>query len=351
MFRKELNYPLINFTLFMFLIFIGITNLQFIMKFFQNILSIFLPFLLGFIAAYAINPFVVFLEKKTSRSISIVLVIGGILFLLGFLIFTIFPILYQQIVGFTIQVLEVLNQLSKKIPISSSKLGVSFTHFFNQILQSVGSFTTDMTFQAFGGVFQGVSQFIIGFISFIYFLVYMKKIRAFFQEVLRIRHPKIYRYLLCLDFKMIQYVKSLGMMMLFQFLEYSFLFFLIGHPHFLVLGILIGLFTIIPYFGGLLASFIAIVSAFMISKNLFYATLFVCFVFPIVDEYLISPKIYGKTNQISPVVTILVFSVGGSVGGILGIILAIPVYVFIRTTIIFFLDDAKNGIQYMKNSL
>ena len=63
MFRKELNYPLINFTVFLLLVWIGITNIQSIMAFFLHILSILLPFLLGFIVAYAVNPFVVFLEK------------------------------------------------------------------------------------------------------------------------------------------------------------------------------------------------------------------------------------------------------------------------------------------------
>ena len=139
--------------------------------------------------------------------------------------------------------------------------------------------------------------------------------------------------------------------MFVQFIEYSLLFLIIGHPHWLVLGIVIGLFTAVPYVGGFVANGIAILTAFMISDSLFFATLFVCLFFPLVDEYFISPRIYGKSNDIHPVLTIFLLSIGGSIFGVLGIVLAIPVYLFIRTTISFFWFDVKNGARNIKDVL
>ena len=69
-------------------------NAQYIMHIFLNILSVLLPFVLGFIVSYAINPFVVFLEKKIPHSLAVVLVIFLLLLFLFFLIFTIFLIFY-----------------------------------------------------------------------------------------------------------------------------------------------------------------------------------------------------------------------------------------------------------------
>ena len=89
----------------------------------------------------------------------------------------------------------------------------------------------------------------------------------------------------------------------------------------------------------------------MISDSLFFATLFVCLFFPLVDEYFISPRIYGKSNDIHPVLTIFLLSIGGSIFGVLGIVLAIPVYLFIRTTILFFWFDVKNGARNIKDVL
>lgn len=89
---------------------------------------------------------------------------------------------------------------------------------------------------------------------------------------------------------MICYVKSLGLFMFIQFIEYSLLFLIIGHPYWLVLGILIGIFTVLPYIGGLLSNLIAITSAFMISKELFYLTLFVSFSFLLLMNILFLQK-------------------------------------------------------------
>lgn len=351
MFRKDLNYPLINFTVFLLLVWIGVTNIQSIMAFFFQILSILSPFLLGFIVAYAVNPFVVFFEKYVPRILAVFIVIVFLVFLLFLLGFTIFPILYHQLANFTIQLLQIVGNISQKFSVPSGQIEASLTQFFYQILENVGSFTTDKTFHLVGGVIQGIGQILIGCISFVYFLFYMKIIRQFFCTLLYDYHFKLYSYFSLLDCKMIQYVKGVGLLMFVQFIEYSFLFFLIGHPHWLVLGIIIGLFTAVPYIGGLIANTIALVTAFMISIPLFYATLFVCFFFPVVDEYFISPNIYGKSNDIHPAITILLLSIGGSIGGILGVVLAIPIYLFFRTTIIFFKEDMKKGVEAVKDVL
>ena len=351
LFRKELNYPLINFTVFLLLVWIGFTNIQSIMAFFVQILSILLPFLLGFIVAYAVNPFVVFLEKYVPRIFAVFIVIVFLIFLLLFLGFTIFPILYHQLANFVIQLLQIVSNISQKFSISSDKIEVLLAQFFYQILENIGTFTTNKTFYLVGGVIQSIGKMLVGCISFVYFLFYMKTIRQFFHTLLYRQHFKLYSYFSLLDGRMIRYVKGVVFLMFVQFVEYSVLFFLIGHPHWLILGIMIGLFTVIPYIGGLIATTIALVTAFMISMPLFYATLFVCLFFPVVDEYFISPKIYSKSNDIHPVITIFLLSVGGSIWGMFGIVLAIPVYLFLRTTILFFKDDMKKGVGTVKDVL
>ena len=336
----------------MILLCIGFMNAKQIMDIFMNILSVLLPFILGFIVAYAINPFVCLLEKKhIPRSIAVFIVVFFVLLLLGFLIFTLFPILYHQVVDFTIQLIQLVNHFSKHFQLPSGNLEVFITHLFNQVLQNMGTLTTATTVNFFGTFVEGVSGFVIACISFLYFLFYMGKIRIYLKSILQFRYPRFYRYLLTLDGTMVQYVKGIGQLMLVQFIEYSFLFFIIGHPHWLVLGLFIGLFTAVPYVGGLLANVIAILTAFMISDSLFFATLFVCLFFPLVDEYLISPRIYGKSNDIHPVLAIFLLSIGGSIFGVLGIILSIPVYLFIRTTISFFWFDVKNGAKNIKDVL
>ena len=350
MFRKEFNYPLINFTVFLFLLFIGISNIEYIVKFFLNFLSILFPFLLGFIVSYAVNPFVLFLEKKVSRKLAILLVIILLISLILFLFISILPMLYHQIAGFSIQLIQIFSNLDKKFSFSLELQDI-FTKISSFVIQSVGKVTFATTVDVFFSIIHFFSQFFLVMISFIYFLFYMEDIRKKLKYVLQSRYFRLYSFLKRLDNNMICYVKSLGLFMFIQFIEYALLFLIIGHPYWLVLGIFIGLFTVLPYIGGLLSNLIAITSAFMISKELFYLTLFVSFFFPMIDEYLISPKVYGKKNDIHPVITVFLLSLGGTIGGILGIVLAIPIYLFIRTTVLFFKDDMKIGVKNIKDIL
>lgn len=350
LFKKEFNYPLINFTVFLFLLFIGISNIEYIVKFFLNILSILFPFLLGFIVSYAMNPFVLFLEKKVSRRFAIVLVIILLISLILFLFVSILPMLYHQIAGFSIQLIQIFSHLDKKFSFSLELQDI-FTKISSFVIQSVGKVTFATTVDVFFSIIHFFSQFFLVTISFVYFLFYMEDIRKKLKCVLQARCFRLYCFLQQLDKNMICYVKSLGLFMFIQFIEYSLLFLIIGHPYWLVLGILIGIFTVLPYIGGLLSNLIAITSAFMISKELFYLTLFVSFFFPIIDEYIISPKVYGKKNDIHPIVTVLLLSLGGTIGGILGVVLAIPIYLLIRTTVLFFKNDMKRGVHSLKDVL
>ena len=81
------------------------------------------------------------------------------------------------------------------------------------------------------------------------------------------------------------------------------------------------------------------------------ATIIICLVFPQVDGYIISPKVYGKTNNVNPLITIMAVSVGGTVAGFIGIVLALPCYLLIRTTYHFFQNDLKKGMDIVKETM
>ena len=166
----------------MIVLFVGSILIMFFIRTLGQILSIIFPFLLGFIVAYAVNPFIVVLEKRMPRYLAIILLLIFLVFVVCFLVFTLAPILYKQIIGFTIQLLKVLGGLSEKIQFSSSNLEVGLIQFFHQVLQRVGTFTTDTTVLVFGEVFSFLGKVALGFISFLYFLVYMGEIRKSFKK-------------------------------------------------------------------------------------------------------------------------------------------------------------------------
>ena len=62
-------------------------------------------------------------------------------------------------------------------------------------------------------------------------------------------------------------------------------------------------------------------------------------------------KIYGKTNSVNPLITIMVVSVGGTLKGMVGIVVALPIYLLIRTTYNFFKKDLQKGMKAVKETI
>ena len=126
-------------------------------------------------------------------------------------------------------------------------------------------------------------NFIVGFVGFIYFLLDMDKIRNFIKNCLKTINVRSYEYVRLMDVEITNYLKGLEIFMVIQFFEYSFLFFIIGHPNWLILGLLACITTVIPYFGGLITNIIAIILASVVSLPLVIMTTIICLIFPQLD--------------------------------------------------------------------
>ena len=106
--------------------------------------------------------------------------------------------------------------------------------------------------------------------------------------------------------------------------------------------------NLIPYFGGMINNVVAAVTAFVISPALFVKTLIVFAVLSMVDGYIINPLVYGKTNKVPPLVTIISVFVGGALFGIVGIIISLPLAIIIITTFKYFKEDMIEKIEDFK---
>jgi predicted PurR-regulated permease PerM len=138
-----------------------------------------------------------------------------------------------------------------------------------------------------------------------------------------------------------QYLQGLLIFIVIQLFEYCFLFWIIGHPNWLILGILASVTTVIPYFGGLVTNIIAVILASVVSTPVFIATLAICIICPNIDGYIIGPRVYGKTNQLPALVNIFAVFAGGVIGGFWGIVLSLPVAIILIATYKFFISSHK----------
>jgi len=350
MFKNKLNYRIINFAALMLLLYIGVTNIGIWWGILTKIVKVLAPFIVGFAFAYALTPLVRFLDKKLPRGMAVIIVIlGCVLVILGMIAITL-PLLYDQLSLLIKMIIEVLNNFSDKFNINVGSFEIKITDYLTDTLKEIGAMTGSTTMSVLSKSFDFIGKFIVGFVGFVYFLIDMDKIRGSLKGLLS-SNKKSLEYVKCMDVEITNYLKGLEIFMVIQLFEYSFLFFIIGHPNWLVLGLLACLTTVIPYFGGLITNIIAIILASVVSLPLVIATTIICLIFPQLDGYLISPKVYGKTNNVNPLITIMVVSIGGTVAGMTGIIVALPIYLLIRTTYNFFKGDLKKGMNIVKETI
>lgn len=351
MFSNKLNYKVINLAALMLLLYIGFSNIGLWWKIIARIISILAPFIGGFAMAYAFTPLVKWLEKKgIPRTPSLLIVIVGIVVVvIGIILLTV-PMLYDQLSLLLKTLGEVFTNISSKFHINIGDAEIQITDYLNDILKSLGAITSSATMDVVNKSIDIISKLIVGFVAFAYFLIDMDKIRASIRELFG-KNKRAVEYIKLMDVEITNYLKGLEIFMVIQFFEYSFLFLIIGHPNWFILGLLACVTTAIPYFGGLITNLIAIVLASVVSFPLVVMTTIICLIFPQLDGYVISPRIYGKTNNVNPLLTIMAVSIGGTLAGPIGIIIALPCYLLIRTTYHFFKHDLRKGMDMVKETI
>ncbi len=346
MFSNKLNIKAINLLVFLLLFYLTVTNFELWWNILEKIIKITIPFLLSFSFAYALNPFKqILVSKGINNKLAVFLIIIIISIILTSILVITLPILYNQLNLFSKYIISSLQHLTNKWNLNLGNISIKLTDFFNQQIKYISNILSHKTLQVVTKSIDFIEQLIIGFIAFIYFLYNIENIKEKVKTNLEKISNLIFKYVKYIDKEIENYIKGLALVMLVQFFEYSILFLIIGHPNWLLLGILASVTSIIPYFGCLTTSLVGMIIATNISIKLLTSTTIICILFPIIDSYLISPKIYGKTNQISPFITIIMISIGGSLFGILGIIMALPIYLLIRTTYLFFYPNIKDKIK------
>ena len=116
-----------------------------------------------------------------------------------------------------------------------------------------------------------------------------------------------------------------------------------------LLGFMIGLFNIIPYFGAIVAVIISALIT-LITGGLAQAIwMIVCVtILQQIDANIINPKIVGNSLEISPLLIIFSVTIGGAYFGVLGMFLAVPVAAVLKILINDYIDykNKKKRINF-----
>ncbi|WP_433941517.1 AI-2E family transporter [Paenibacillus lautus] len=308
-----------------------------VLSFFSIIL---VPLMLSGFFYYLLRPLVDLLDKrKLNRSLAILLlyvVFAGILtgFILG-----VWPSLRDQIVA-----------LVQNAPALFAKLGEQLQElenngFFQDIFPENANPLTQLTDYLNQGftfltnyimnLFSFVSNFAIVLFTFPILLYYMLKEGGKFGEMVvsflpdRFKNEgasvldEINNALRGFIVGRVLVNLALGVLMYIGFL-------IIGLPYALLLTVVAVIANFIPFIGAILSAIPILIIGFIQSPGTAIWSLVVILAAQQIQDNLIGPYIFGKQLAIHPITIIILVLVGQDLGGIIGILLIVPIYMIIK---------------------
>lgn len=299
-----------------------------------RIFPIFTPFFIAFILAYLLDPLVDYLEKKGINRTGAILLIY----------LTLIGIISTSVVYGLPKIISELNTFADTIPHYTKQVQGYIKAFQKNysrvdIPESIRVITDDTIKQVENyliQIAQSAAQSFVYFFTKIFDIIlapilafYLLKDFDYFKELLLNLLPASHKKdLLLLGQQMDKVLKSFLRGHLIVALIVGGLtalgLTLIGMEFALVLGLIAGIFNIIPYFGALFGTIPAVLLASLQSKKMALYVLLIMIIIQQLEGNVISPKILGKSLGLHPMLIIFALLAGGHLFGVLGMILAVP---------------------------
>ncbi len=122
------------------------------------------------------------------------------------------------------------------------------------------------------------------------------------------------------------YVQGLGIVCLCVGILAYIGFLIIGLEYALILSIFILITNVIPFLGPFIGAIPAVIVGLLESPLMMLLVIIVIVIVQQMESLIISPQVMGRKLTLSPLAIILIVLVAGRLGGLLGIILAIPIF-------------------------
>lgn len=333
------------------LVIFALVNFSKIIAFLGKVISIFSPFLLGIILAFVLNVLNNFIEKKIFGKIkpskiwnkikrplcitlSLILVFLTIFFVMNLLIpqlknsaslFTdTLPAYKEDIIGI-LNKFDVDESTVNKVGEYLDNFGKVITDYIKGNSKDVITVTTEVA----TSVVNIISKGIITLVFAIYMIAQKETLSRQINKVMRAYlKPKTINKIntigtlanktfsnfvtgQCLEALIFGSLVFVGML-IFRF------------PYASTIGVLLGFTALIPIFGAFIGTAIGFILIMMVSPV--KAILFVVFIIVLqqIEGNLIYPRVVGKSIGLPGMWVLLSVTVGGSIGGILGMLIATP---------------------------
>jgi predicted PurR-regulated permease PerM len=132
-----------------------------------------------------------------------------------------------------------------------------------------------------------------------------------------------------IDTLLAQYTRAQLLLAGLSSLFYSASMLLLGFPYPLALGLVGGALEFLPAVGWVLAAALILISGWLVHAHwIWMAGLLI--LWRVLQNFVISPRVMGQRLEMDPMTVLFAMMVGGQIGGLLGILLSVPVVAVLR---------------------
>lgn len=300
---------------------------------FNFLKSVLMPFIIAMIISYILNPVVNLLnERRVPRTIAILLIYSIFILTITVVVMNLIPMFITQ-----------LSELNEHLPEFTMR-AQSMMHGLNQsslLPESVRTGINEAVLRAEKQLADWISEFIgrIGATLNVVFMAFIIPFLAFYilkdfqlieKTVLTfvpVKHRKrTIRLVTDIDKALGNYIRGQFIVCLvigiFAYIGY----WLIGIPYPLLLAALVGIFNIIPYVGPFFGAAPALIVASTVSLKMVMLAFLVNLICQSLENSVVSPQVVGRSLHLHPLMIIFAVIVGGHIGGVFGLILAVPLF-------------------------
>lgn len=307
-----------------------------IYNFFKAILA---PFIVAMIISYVLNPVVRTLGgRKVPRTIAVLLIYAVFLAIVAVILINMIPMVMKQLgeldehlPKITMHTQEVINRIDHSSMPGGIRIGLTnwFFELEQKLAKGLGDFMDNI-----GATIEVVfNAFIVPFLVF-----YILKDFQFFEDKMmqflpRAQRKPIVRLMKDIDEALGNYVRGqLLVCVIIGVLAYIG-YIIIDMPFALLLAGVVSICNIIPYIGPFLGAAPALVMAFTMSWKQVLLVIVVNCICQTIESNIVSPQVVGRSLQLHPMMIIFALLVGGEIGGVVGLILAVPFFAVCKVVI------------------
>lgn len=294
-----------------------------------------LPFVLGAGLAYLLNPIVerlvrLGLGRVVATTLIALLVLAGAVLIVVFLV----PVLVNQALEFLKEVPGVLaallEALQREFPGRYGQEGPVDRAITGMVewLQTRGGDVAETVYTSARSVISVLVMMIIVPVVAFYLLVDWPRLVTRIDGLLPRQHaPTARRLAREMDTAIGAFLRGMGAICLMMAVYYSLALTLVGLQFGLIVGIVAGFLTFIPYVGAITGGILAIGLALYQFWGEWFSVALVAGVFfagQAIESYAITPRIVGRSVGLHPVWILAALAVFGTLFGLLGLLIAVP---------------------------